>query len=165
MNKIIAKKINKKKCNLWMVNIVTSYLHMFCSFWRNSSTSTWDWARIHPSSSNLDSRCTYPRIYILREEKQIKQRGKVSMMFTASGKQQKIETRTVCFHPFSLFTQSRGEKNRLKSWWSTHQMDLDFHFRAKLQQQRTAAVNVAVIEQLNQGQILKLSFLLSFKWN
>ena len=27
----------------------------------------------------------------------------------------------------------------------------------------TAAVNVAVIEQLNQGQILKLSFLLSFK--
>ena len=42
-------------------------------------------------------------------------------------------------------------------------MDLDFHFRAKLQQQRTAAVNVVVIEQLNQGQILKLSFLLSFK--
>ena len=146
-----------------MVNIVTSYLRMFCSFWRNSSTSTWDWARIHPSSSNLDSRCTYPRIYILREEKQIKQRGKVSMM--ASGKQQKIETRTVCFHPFSLFTQSRGEKNRLKSWRSTHEMDLDFHFRAKLQQQRTVAVNVAVIEQLNQGQILKLSFLLSFKWN
>ena len=146
-----------------MDNIVTSYLRMFCSFWRNSSTSTWDWARIHPSSSNLDSRCTYPRIYILREEKQIKQRGKVSMM--ASGKQQKIETRTVCFHPFSLFTQSRGEKNRLKSWWSTHEMDLDFHFRAKLQQQRTAAVNVVVIEQLNQGQILKLSFLLSFKWN
>ena len=146
-----------------MDNIVTSYLRMFCSFWRNSSTSTWDWARIHPSSSNLDSRCTYPRIYILREEKQIKQRDKVSMM--ASGKQQKIETRTVCFHPFSLFTQSRGEKNRLKSWWSTHEMDLDFHFRAKLQQQRTAAVNVAVIEQLNQGQILKLSFLLSFKWN
>ena len=146
-----------------MDNIVTSYLRMFCSFWRNSSTSTWDWARIHPSSSNLDSRCTYPRIYILREEKQIKQRGKVSMM--ASGKQQKIETRAVCFHPFSLFTQSRGEKNRLKSWWSTHEMDLDFHFRAKLQQQRTVAVNVAVIEQLNQGQILKLSFLLSFKWN
>ena len=146
-----------------MVNIVTLYLRMFCSFWRNSSTSTWDWARIHPSSSNLDSRCTYPRIYILREEKQIKQRGKVSMM--ASGKQQKIETRTVCFHPFSLFTQSRGEKNRLKSWWSTHEMDLDFHFRAKLQQQRTVAVNVVVIEQLNQGQILKLSFLLSFKWN
>ena len=146
-----------------MVNIVTSYLRMFCSFWRNSSTSTWDWARIHPSSSNLDSRCTYPRIYILREEKQIKQRGKVSMM--ASGKQQKIETRAVCFHPFSLFTQSRGEKNGLKSWWSTHEMDLDFHFRAKLQQKRTAAVNVAVIEQLNQGQILKLSFLLSFKWN
>ena len=146
-----------------MVNIVTSYLRMFCSFWRNSSTSTWDWARIHPSSSNLDSRCTYPRIYILREEKQIKQRGKVSMM--ASGKQQKIETRAVCFHPFSLFTQSRGEKNGLKSWWSTHEMDLDFHFRAKLQQQRTVAVNVAVIEQLNQGQILKLSFLLSFKWN
>lgn len=146
-----------------MVNIVTSYLRMFCSFWRNSSTSTWDWARIHPSSSNLDSRCTYPRIYILREEKQIKQRGKVSMM--ASGKQQKIETRTVCFHPFSLFTQSRGEKNRLKSWRSTHEMDLDFHFRAKLQQQRTVAVNVVVIEQLNQGQILKLSFLLSFKWN
>lgn len=146
-----------------MVNIVTSYLRMFCSFWRNSSTSTWDWARIHPSSSNLDSRCTYPRIYILREEKQIKQRGKVSMM--ASGKQQKIETRTVCFHPFSLFTQSRGGKNRLKSWWSTHEMDLDFHFRAKLQQQRTVAVNVVVIEQLNQGQILKLSFLLSFKWN
>lgn len=148
-----------------MDNIVTSYLRMFCSFWRNSSTSTWDWARIHPSSSNLDSRCTYPRIYILREEKQIKQRDKVSMMFTVSGKQQKIETRTVCFHPFSLFTQSRGEKNRLKSWWSTHEMDLDFHFRAKLQQQRTVAVNVAVIEQLNQGQILKLSFLLSFKWN
>lgn len=146
-----------------MVNIVTSYLRMFCSFWRNSSTSTWDWARIHPSSSNLDSRCTYPRIYILREEKQIKQRGKVSMM--ASGKQQKIETRAVCFHPFSLFTQNRGEKNRLKSWWSTHEMDLDFHFRAKLQQQRTVAVNVVVIEQLNQGQILKLSFLLSFKWN
>lgn len=146
-----------------MVNIVTSYLRMFCSFWRNSSTSTWDWARIHPSSSNLDSRCTYPRIYILREEKQIKQRGKVSMM--ASGKQQKIETRAVCFHPFSLFTQSRGEKNRLKSWRSTHEMDLDFHFRAKLQQQRTVAVNVVVIEQLNQGQILKLSFLLSFKWN
>ena len=148
-----------------MVNIVTSYLRMFCSFWRNSSTSTWDWARIHPSSSNLDSRCTYPRIYILREEKQIKQRGKVSMIFTASGKQQKIETRAVCFHPFSLFTQNRGEKNRLKSWWSTHEMDLDFHFRAKLQQQRTVAVNVVVIEQLNQGQILKLSFLLSFKWN
>ena len=146
-----------------MDNIVTSYLRMFCSFWRNSSTSTWDWARIHPSSSNLDSRCTYPRIYILREEKQIKQRGKVSMM--ASGKQQKIETRAVCFHPFSLFTQSRGEKNWLKGWWSTHEMDLDFHFRAKLQQQRTVAVNVAVIEQLNQGQILKLSFLLSFKWN
>lgn len=146
-----------------MVNIVTSYLHMFCSFWRNSSTSTWDWARIHPSSTNLDIRCTYPRIYILREEKQIKQRGKVSMM--ASGKQQKIETRAVCFHPFSLFTQSRGEKNRLKGWWSTHEMDLDFHFRAKLQQQRTVAVNVVVIEQLNQGQILKLSFLLSFKWN
>lgn len=148
-----------------MVNIVTSYLRMFCSFWRNSSTSTWDWARIHPSSSNLDSRCTYPRIYILREEKQIKQRDKVSMMITVSGKQQKIETRTVCFHPFSLFTQSRGEKNRLKSWRSTHEMDLDFHFRAKLQQQRTVAVNVVVIEQLNQGQILKLSFLLSFKWN
>ena len=93
-----------------MVNIVTSYLRMFCSFWRNSSTSTWDWARIHPSSSNLDSRCTYPRIYILREEKQIKQRGKVSMMFTASGKQRKLKLVQSAFIHFHSLRKVEGKR-------------------------------------------------------